>query len=102
MAFRTSWEPGDAASEVAKIARSGQLPNNVHQRVSPIEPERRGGGYRIECESIHGSQHDTKVTIFVRPDPVKGSIVDVVPWSNTSGSEANEVAASLKNAYFSD
>lgn len=101
MAFKTSREPDRAVSRLVDIARSGYLPHNVEQKVS-MTPLRGRDGYRIDCESQGGAYHDTKVTIFVKEDPISGSHVDVVPYENTPGEEANNVAQELKRRYFSN
>jgi hypothetical protein len=89
------------------IARSRRLPYNVDQSVSspeiygkPTTDGRRG--YRFECESVRGQSHNTKVSVIILPNANgPGSLVDVVPWTNTPGWEANDVARALERLYFS-
>jgi hypothetical protein len=97
--FKTAWKPSDAAGEIEKIVKSQALPHNVHQRVSVAEES--DGSFTIKADSIKGAWHNPGITINVDPSrSSRGSVVTVVPDSNTSSDEANRIEAKLNEEYF--
>lgn len=100
MSFSTKWESDSVLNEISRIVKSqSQNLRNIGQSTD-VESDNRGG-WRLRAHSNGGFFHDTHVRVEIKKHPTQGSIVNVLPESDTSPAEAQEVEDSLKKMYYS-